>query len=72
MRSLNFIPCNELTAIKVHLREAFASGRFNQCNVYLKFLFGIIALNVHVKDAFRELLHLDEFIRMVQAGIQGI
>uniref|UniRef100_A0A914D3K7 Uncharacterized protein n=1 Tax=Acrobeloides nanus TaxID=290746 RepID=A0A914D3K7_9BILA len=71
MRSLNFIPCNELTAIKVHLREAFASGRFNQCNVYLKFLFGIIALNVHVKDAFRELLHLDEFIRMVQTGIQG-
>ncbi|KAI6229287.1 Beige/BEACH domain-containing protein [Aphelenchoides besseyi] len=66
LRDLNFIPCRELTAINNHLRRAAKEKDFDHIELYLHFLFGILSINVHIKDAYRELLHLETFLNIVQ------
>ncbi|KAI6233884.1 Beige/BEACH domain protein [Aphelenchoides fujianensis] len=67
LRELNFIPCRELTVINNHLRRTVKEKDFEQIELYLHFLFGIMPINLHIKDAYRELLHLETFLNIVQS-----
>ncbi|CAD5218465.1 unnamed protein product [Bursaphelenchus okinawaensis] len=62
LRNLNFIPCKELTSINNHLKTAIKENDIDRIELYQHFLFGIISANVYIKDAFRELLHLESFL----------
>lgn len=71
LRDLNFITCKELSSINAHLRKATQEKDFEKSGLYLHFLFGILSINVHIKDAYRELLHLEVFLNYVQANCAG-
>lgn len=71
LRELNFIPCKELSSINHHLRRAIQEKDSERLALYLHFLFGILSINVHIKDAYRELLHLETFLAFVQTNCSG-
>jgi hypothetical protein len=71
LRELNFIPCKELSSINAHLKRAIEERDFERSALYMHFLFGILSINVHIKDAYRELLHLEIFLGYVQSNCAG-
>lgn len=71
LSELNFIPCKELTAVNTHLKQAMASQNYDMAKFYLDFLLRAVAVNAHVRDAYRELLHLETFLNISQGAFTG-
>ena len=48
------------------MKNALSENRWNHASAYLTFLFSILSTNIHIKDAYRELLHLETVLNAIQ------
>ena len=72
VRDLNYIPCNELTSMNKNLRRAATDTNYKLIDAYLEFFLKLLPINVHIKDAYRELAHLEAFLNLFQTSCNGL